>query len=44
MMAPATGLAIAELIADGRSRQFDITPLAVDRFQRGQPFIDGALV
>jgi glycine/D-amino acid oxidase-like deaminating enzyme len=44
MMAPATGLAIAELISDGRSRQFDIAPLAVDRFERGQPFIDGALV
>jgi glycine/D-amino acid oxidase-like deaminating enzyme len=44
MMAPATGLAIAELIADGQSRTFDIAPLAVDRFERGQPFVDGALV
>jgi FAD-dependent oxidoreductase domain-containing protein 1 len=44
MMAPATGRAIAELIADGRSKTFDITPLAVDRFERGQPFVDGALV
>jgi FAD-dependent oxidoreductase domain-containing protein 1 len=44
MMAPATGLAIAELIAEGRSRTFDIAPLAPDRFERGQPFIDGALV
>jgi FAD-dependent oxidoreductase domain-containing protein 1 len=44
MMAPATGLAIAELIADGESKTFDIAPLAVDRFERGQPFIDGALV
>ena len=44
MMAPATGRAIAELIADGRSKTFDIGPLAVDRFERGEPFLDGALV
>ncbi|HEY2026348.1 MAG TPA: FAD-binding oxidoreductase, partial [Gemmatimonadaceae bacterium] len=44
MMAPATGRAIAELIADGQSDTFDIAPLAVDRFERGQPFVDGALV
>jgi sarcosine oxidase subunit beta len=44
MMAPATGLAIAELIAEGESKTFEITPLAVDRFERGQPFVDGALV
>jgi FAD-dependent oxidoreductase domain-containing protein 1 len=44
MMAPATGLAIAELITDGRAATFDISPLAVDRFTRGQPFVDGALV
>jgi glycine/D-amino acid oxidase-like deaminating enzyme len=44
MMAPATGRAIAELIADGAARSFDIRPLAVDRFERGQPFLDGALV
>jgi glycine/D-amino acid oxidase-like deaminating enzyme len=44
MMAPATGRAIAELIANGQCRTFDIAPLAVDRFERGQPFVDGALV
>jgi glycine/D-amino acid oxidase-like deaminating enzyme len=44
MMAPATGLAIAELISDGRCTTFDIAPLAVDRFARGEPFLDGALV
>jgi sarcosine oxidase subunit beta len=44
MMAPATGLAIAELIADGRCKTFDVVPLAVDRFERGVPFVDGALV
>jgi glycine/D-amino acid oxidase-like deaminating enzyme len=44
MMAPATGLAIAELISDGECTTFDIAPLAVDRFARGEPFLDGALV
>jgi sarcosine oxidase subunit beta len=34
MHAPATGEAIAELIVDGRT-SFDITPLAYDRFRRG---------
>lgn len=44
MMAPATGRAIAELIADGESKSFDIRPLAPDRFERGERFTDGALV
>ena len=44
MMAPAAGLAVAELIVTGRSSTFDITPLAVDRFVRGKPLLDGALV
>ena len=44
MMAPATGLAVAELIADGRATTFDVSPLAPDRFARGALFVDGALV
>jgi FAD-dependent oxidoreductase domain-containing protein 1 len=44
MMAPATGLAIAELIVNGRAATFDVSPLAVDRFARGRLFVDGALV
>ena len=44
MMAPATGRAIAELVAQGECRTFDIAPLAVDRFERGERFTDGALV
>jgi glycine/D-amino acid oxidase-like deaminating enzyme len=44
MMAPATGLAVAELIANGRATTFDVSPLAVDRFARGALFVDGALV
>jgi len=35
MHAPAAGEAIAELIVDGRT-SFDITPLAYDRFRRGE--------
>ncbi len=34
MHAPAAGEAIAELIVDGRT-SFDVTPLAYDRFRRG---------
>ncbi len=44
MMAPATGLAIAELITTGRTTAFDISPLAPDRFARGVRFVDGAMV
>jgi glycine/D-amino acid oxidase-like deaminating enzyme len=44
MMAPATGVAVAELIADGRCTTFDVEPLAVDRFEQGRPFYDGAMV
>lgn len=44
MMAPATGVAVAELVADGHCSTFPIRPLAVDRFERGEPFTDDALV
>jgi glycine/D-amino acid oxidase-like deaminating enzyme len=44
MLAPAVGLAIAELIEGRSSPTFDISPLAVDRFERGAPFLDGALI
>lgn len=44
MLAPATGLAVAELIG-GRTRPtFEIAPLAPDRFDRGVYFHDGALI
>ena len=35
MHSPAVGLLMAELILDGRTRSMDITPLALDRFERG---------
>ena len=44
MMAPATGLAVTELIADGECSTFDIGGLAADRFARGRPLFDEALV
>ena len=44
MLSPATGRAVAELIAEGASRTFDIALLAPDRCDRGVYFEDGALV
>ena len=37
MHAPAAGRAIAELITRGRSESVDISPLALERFARGEP-------
>ena len=44
MMSPATGLAVSELVRFGESRTFDITPFAVDRFERGALVHDGATI
>jgi sarcosine oxidase subunit beta len=44
MMAPATGLAVAELIVDGRCTTFDIDVLAVDRFETGALYVNGAMI
>jgi sarcosine oxidase subunit beta len=44
MLAPATGLAVSELATEGRCTTFPIAPLAVDRFERGEPFTDGAWI
>ena len=44
MMSPAVGKAISELIRLGRSETVDIAPLAVDRFARGAPLRDGAMI
>ena len=35
-LAPAVGVSIAELIVDGAAASFDVTPLAPDRFERGE--------
>ncbi len=39
----AVGLAMAELIADGKSKTVDITPLRPTRFDEGRPITDGGL-
>ena len=44
MMSPATGLVVSELVRCGESRTFDITPFAVDRFERGVVTRDGATI
>ncbi|MDQ6634356.1 MAG: FAD-binding oxidoreductase [Gemmatimonadota bacterium] len=44
MMAPATGLAVAELIAEGRCATFDIDVLAVGRFETGALYANGAMI
>lgn len=44
MMSPATGLAVSELVRLGESRTFDISPFAVDRFERGALVPDGATI
>jgi len=44
MMSPATGLVVSELVRLGESRTFDITPFAVDRFDRGAFVRDGATI
>lgn len=44
MLAPATGAAVAELVATGACTAFDLGPLAPDRFDRGVYFHDGALI
>jgi sarcosine oxidase subunit beta len=35
-LAPAVGVALAELIVDGAATSFDLTPLAPERFARGE--------
>ncbi|MEZ5291676.1 MAG: FAD-binding oxidoreductase [Vicinamibacterales bacterium] len=44
MMSPATGLVVSELVRLGESRTFDISPFAVDRFERGAAVRDGATI
>jgi glycine/D-amino acid oxidase-like deaminating enzyme len=42
MLAPATGVAIAEMIQLGASRTFDVSAFALDRFARGALVYDAA--
>lgn len=41
---PAMGRGVAELIAHGRYRSLDLTPLGYDRIVRGEPFIETAII
>ena len=44
MLAPATGAALAELLATGASARLDISAFDPGRFARGEPFHDDALI
>jgi glycine/D-amino acid oxidase-like deaminating enzyme len=44
MLSPATGQIVSELVRSGRCSTFDISPFAVDRFDRGELFWDEAMV
>ena len=44
MLAPATGAALAELLATGASSHLDISAFDPGRFARGEPFHDDALI
>lgn len=44
MMAPATGAAMAELLATGASSTLDIAPFDPGRFARGEAFRDEAMI
>jgi glycine/D-amino acid oxidase-like deaminating enzyme len=44
MMAPAAGLAIAELIRLGRPASLDIAPFRLSRFAEGEPIREEALL
>jgi sarcosine oxidase, subunit beta len=42
--APATGLAVADLLTDGLSRDVDLSPFDPGRFARGIERREGAIV
>jgi glycine/D-amino acid oxidase-like deaminating enzyme len=44
MMSPAIGQVLSEIIRLGTARLTDVSMLAPDRFDRGQPFEDGAMI
>jgi glycine/D-amino acid oxidase-like deaminating enzyme len=41
---PAIGRGVAELITYGEYRALDMTPLGYDRIERGEPFIETAII
>ena len=44
MMAPATGKVMSECIRTGRFETVDVSPLSVDRFERGNLLVDEAMI
>lgn len=44
MMSPAIGRVMSEIIRTGHAESADVTPLAADRFARGEVFQDGAMI
>ena len=44
MMSPAIGQVMSEIIRLGHARLTDVGMLAPDRFERGEPFEDGAMI
>ena len=44
MMSPAIGKVMSELIRLGRTESVDVRALAPDRFERGAPYFDGAMI
>jgi FAD-dependent oxidoreductase domain-containing protein 1 len=44
MMSPAIGQVMSEIIRLGHARLTDVGMLAPDRFERGKPFVDGAMI
>jgi sarcosine oxidase subunit beta len=44
MQSPATGRVVAELVLDGEARTVDVSPLAADRFSRGEALSEGSVV
>lgn len=44
MMSPAIGRVMSEIIISGRATSADVSPLAADRFARGEVFQDGAMI
>ena len=42
--APAVGRAMAERIGEGRYGSLDLTPLAAERLQRGEPLIEHNII
>lgn len=44
MHAPATGAVVAELVCDGAAATVDVSPLSLDRFERGDLLTEGTIL